>query len=99
MTEIRLCRDCRWSNKPGSDNEQVACNHPTSRHPVGNRPKLYVPKWRRLSCGSARWAGYPGDGCCGPEGKYWEPIEVTRRKGRDRRVSGVEPNAVNELTS
>jgi hypothetical protein len=97
----KLCRDCRWSNKPGSDNRMVACRHATSRYPVGNRPAKpsSLGAYRWLSCGSARWAGHPEDGCCGPAGKFWEPSELRTEAVEIEEERHVEPSEVSELAA
>ena len=83
---MRLCKDCRWTRRPGNDHQLVRCDHPTSR--LNERGH-----YQRMYCFGARLPGMH----CGPDGKYWESIEEPNRKGPDRRVSGIEPSNINDV--
>jgi hypothetical protein len=77
-----LCKDCRWAVNLVGDRQTALppamhfqCHHPSSV--VTGPPDLVTgrePEEAWNFCSHNRATSY-GD-CCGPEGRFWEPIEV-----------------------
>jgi hypothetical protein len=83
MTEpVKLCKDCRWAVNLVGDRQTMLppamyfqCHHPSSA--VTGPPDLVAgrePEEAWNFCSHNRATSYGGR--CGPEGLFWEPIEV-----------------------
>jgi hypothetical protein len=70
---MKLCKDCRYAEQSKWD---WTCLHPSAVNPAevnpvtGEETAPYA-----LSCEVMRNALF----ACGPEGKFWEPIEYTSK--------------------
>jgi hypothetical protein len=72
MTDIKLCKDCKWYRKDwishilnGTHHYDTCASPNTTQNPVtGNENRfcdmLRAERWKEL------------DYSCGPEGRYWE---------------------------
>jgi hypothetical protein len=63
MSDVKLCKDCRWMCRIYNDETPYGCENPA----VAQAAKSYVTGI--VLCRSARCYDTP----CGPEGAQWEP--------------------------
>lgn len=81
MTEPKLCKDCRWAVNHGAGLTMAGpydweCRHPSSLLPLP--PNLVTGEPHEpmyMACATARGRTVNSE-CCGPEGRWWEPLEV-----------------------